>query len=138
MRIKSDCAACEWVEKHGSTKLGTGHVGHTCGTLESPLQRSLRKGRLSTRARSVLLDVVEAAHFQARGREVNLADLTDVELLRRAAKVEPPLSFHALRMKRNCGPVTAAEICAALGLPSETARGRVQCPRCGHTFGGAR
>ena len=141
MRIKSDCAACEWVEKHGTTKLGTGHIGHTCGTHESELQRSVRKGRLSTRARNVLLDVVEAAHFQARGREVNLADLTVVELLRRAAKVEPPLSFHTLAARyRNCGAVTAKEICDAMGLPAQPDRltHRVQCPRCGHAFGGAK
>lgn len=137
MKIEN-CAACTWVKKHGTTKLGTGHISHTCGTFESVLQRSLRKDRLSSRARGVLQYIVSAEHERIRKHPILAISLTDTELLRRAAKVEPPLSFHTLRTRyRNCGAVTAREICAAMGLPV-VAEHKVQCPRCGHVFGGQR
>lgn len=108
---------------------------------ESELQRSLRKNRLSSRARGVLQYIVSAEHERMRKHPILAISLTDTELLRRAAKVEPPLSFHVLRTRyRNCGVVTAREICVAMGLPSELQKvaQRVQCPRCGHAFGGQR
>ena len=99
------------------------------------------KGKLSTRARNVLEWVVEGDHVKRRGKAILAAALTEVELLRRAAKVQPPLSFHTLRTRyRNCGAVTAREICEAMGLPVQPASltHRVQCPRCGHVFGGGK
>lgn len=97
------------------------------------------KGKLSTRARAILGYIVEADHLRRRHVHILGAGLTEVELLRRAAKVEPPLSFEALRTRyRNCGRVTATEICEALGLPTQKFSGRAQCPRCGHIFGGGK
>ena len=138
MKIEN-CAACAWVKKHGTTKLGTGHIGHTCGTFESVLQRSLRKDRLSSRARGVLQYIVSAEHERMRKHPILAISLTDTELLRRAAKVEPPLSYDRLRTRfARCGAVTAREVCVALGLPVQPPKltYKVQCPRCGHVFGG--
>ena len=130
------CAACAWVAKHGSTKLGAGHVGHTCGSFESPLQRSLKPSKLTSRARNVLVKLVEAEHMRRRKREADLSDLSEVELLRRASNVEPPITYDLLfKRTLHCGRLTSMEICVAMGLP--TAMGhRAQCPRCGHVFGG--
>lgn len=101
------------------------------------------KGKLSTRARNVLEGVVEGVvegdHVKRRGKTILAAALTEVELLRRAAKVEPPLSYDRLRTRfARCGAVTAREVCVALGLPVQPPKltYKVQCPRCGHVFGG--
>lgn len=97
------------------------------------------KGKLSTRARNVLEWVVEGDHVKRRGKAILAAALTEVELLRRAAKVEPPLSYDRLRTRfARCGAVTAREVCVALGLPVQPPKltYKVQCPRCGHVFGG--
>lgn len=102
------------------------------GALERTAARL--KVKLSTRAYNVLDKVL----FE-KDERVNRKGLTDVELLRATAKLEPPLSFQVLRARyRNCGVVTAKEICAAMGLPVEQSGDRVQCPRCGHAFGGQR
>lgn len=132
------CAACTWVAKHGSTKLGTGEIGHTCGSYESPLQRSLKPTKLSARARNVLIKLVEAEHLRRRKREADLSCLSEVELLRRAANIDPPLSYDMLTKRAaRCGRVTAAQICVAMGLPTTTSH-MAQCPRCGHVFGGVK
>jgi hypothetical protein len=47
------------------------------------------------------------------------------------------LSFSSLKgYVPNCGADTAREVCKALGLPSDLPTERVQCPQCGHVFGG--
>jgi hypothetical protein len=103
------------------------------------LRQSLKNLDLSLRAKRVLVGVVEQDHVQRRGKSVSLHTMSIVELLRRAAKVDPPLSYDRLRTRvGGCGPTTAKEICVAMGLPSEPQRIKkcVQCPRCGHCFGG--
>jgi len=94
--------------------------------------------KLATRARSALDFVV--AHGGVRDSGLPLfaqSKWTDAELVRRAAKVMPPLSFSSLKgYVPNCGADTAREVCKALGLPSELPTERAQCPQCGHVFGG--
>jgi hypothetical protein len=117
--------------------------------LVGPLARSREqlKTKLSTRARSVLRRLVNANHLRIRGDRREGADdldftgLSDVELLRRASKVEPPISYESLvKRTQGCGRVTAREACAAMGLPvqPEKLTHKAQCPRCGHVFGGGK
>ena len=96
---------------------------------------------LSTRARTVLVKLTfptadALTHLQAaKERTV----VTDQELLRRALKTKPPLSYARLRgWAQGCGRVTAVEICNAVGLPIPHVHANVQCPRCGHVFGGSK
>lgn len=106
--------------------------------LADALRRTMQPFDLSARARKVLFDVVNADHARRRGKALYVVP-GDVELLRRAAKVDPPFSYDRLRTRyARCGAVTAREICVALGLPVHggVPRTRVQCPRCGHCFGG--
>jgi hypothetical protein len=105
------------------------------------LRRTVERKVLSGRARTILQHIVSVDHERIRGNPILAISLTDVELLRRAAKVEPPLSFHVLRTRyRGCGAVTAREICEAMGLPVHPGKltGNAQCPRCGHVFGGGK
>jgi hypothetical protein len=118
------------------------NVGEADGgeSLLVALQQTLKKLDLSTRARRVLFDVVSADHARRRGKTLHIRP-NDVELLRRAARVEPPLSYDRLRTRfARCGAVTAREVCVALGLPAQTPKLKsvVQCPRCGHCFGGGK
>lgn len=108
--------------------------------LADALRRTMQPFDLSARARRVLFDVVSADHARRRGKTLSVAP-NDVELLRRASKVEPPLSYDRLRTRfSRCGAVTAREICVALGLPTQAPKLSkvVQCPRCGHCFGGSK
>jgi hypothetical protein len=121
-----------------SKKIVNGEEGDE--NLAGALRRTMQPFDLSARARKVLFDIVNADHARRRGRTLHVC-LNDVELLRRAAKVEPPLSYERLRTRfARCGAVTAREICVALNLPVQPARltHRVQCPRCGHCFGGGK
>ena len=123
-----------------TTKKAIGQVEDEGESLLGALQQALKKFDLSARARRVLFDVVSADHARRRGKTLHVCP-NDVELLRRAARVEPPLSFHVLRTRyRNCGVVTAREICLAMGLPvqPEKLTHKAQCPRCGHVFGGSK
>jgi hypothetical protein len=73
-------------------------------------------------------------------RRPGVQALTDAELIRRASKIVPPLSYDALKRRvRNCGTKTATELSKALGLPHPPYGKRMQqCPRCGHVFGGSK
>jgi hypothetical protein len=97
---------------------------------------------LSTRVRTILRRVVAWNGVYDPGDpalyHVDHYDLSDIELLRRAAKIKPDLSFRRLALVRGCGQTTAREICLAMGLPEkEVPLERVQCPRCYHVFGGS-
>jgi hypothetical protein len=121
-----------------SKKIVNGEEGDE--DLVGVLRRTMQPFDLSARARKVLFDVVSADHARRRGKTLHVRP-NDVELLRRAARVEPPLSYDRLRTRfARCGAVTAREICVALNLPVQPAKPahRVQCPRCGHCFGGSK
>ena len=96
---------------------------------------------LSTRARTVLIKLAfptadALTHHQAVNDKIGI---TDANLLRRALKIRPPLSYERLRgWAQGCGRVTAIEICNAVGLPVPHVHANVQCPRCGHVFGGSK
>jgi len=115
--------------------------------VERALSTNVSAIALSRRARGVLRAIAALGHigklsddpFVVDERLARLAKLSDVELLRRARKASPPVTHDALvKRARGCGTVTAMEISRALGLPTAPAKGRVQCPQCGHVFGGAK
>jgi hypothetical protein len=99
---------------------------------------------LSTRARNVLRLAISWRGVRMPTTldlyEVLPSKLTDAELIRRAAKIKPPLSFHLIsQYLPNCGKTTAREVCRAMGLPAVAMpESHVQCPRCGHVFGGTK
>ena len=102
--------------------------------------RAQLKSKLSPRARGVLCRLV-SEYYSAKFHHPNLdlSKLSEVELLRRASKVEPPITHESLlRRTRGCGKVVARQVCEALGLPVGNPNGAAQCPRCGHVFGGGK
>jgi hypothetical protein len=113
------------------------HVATSSGKQNvKPLQppKTVR-GRLSSRAKGVL-----SALIWPPGSAELLAAWTasDSELLRRASNIKPPLSYARLILQPRCGRATAITICNALGLPVPHVHSNVQCPRCGHVFGGSK
>jgi hypothetical protein len=91
---------------------------------------------LSTRAMGVLEEIVCADHLASTGKALEVGALTTTELLRRATRIDPPLTYYTLQRRfRGCGKKTAVEVAQALGLPLPPPH-PAQCPRCGHVFGG--
>jgi len=111
---------------------------------EVTVKKAQGKSELSARALGVLHSAVRADHDRCHGLDhgglFDPRTLSLSELLRRAAKIEPPLSYDSLwRRHKRCGKRTAAEVCKSLGLPvPQPDQKKAQCPRCGHVFGGPR
>lgn len=93
---------------------------------------------LSTRARNVLRHLLSPRTDLSPEKPFVVTRMTDAELLRRVAKLRPPVTQKKIALEPWCGPVTTKELCDALGLPM-LPKNRAQCPQCGHVFGqGAR
>ena len=90
---------------------------------------------LSTRARNVLQHLLSPRTEWDPGNPFVATSLTDAELLRRVAKLRPPVSYRKIMLEPHCGPKTTEDLCKALGLPL-LPKGKAQCPQCGHVFGG--